>query len=384
MAEHFRRSDARNYVVDPVGFHAMLPFGLAAAQQFGKLPRHDGGVLASFFGKAVDTLQPAEIEQGLVALNLLAEKFGRLRDGRIVQLDTFADQAGGPAAIKDNGGNVVGVRLDTSVSPEDLAAIQTSDTWFVPSPQPDRPIFAGPENTEVTLFSIDGNFSQTYSLSGIDVPNRSVYWNDFSPQRNARADFNRNGEYESRGLPSEFGEQIGRVVIKSIRAADFSWMLTVRRSANGQARGDIVVRFNSEYRPEDETLFEATFGAGTFFAGVNARTPTSVNPVDPPILKRGNYVLDALNARWYRIAAVEERPAPAFITSGSLEEKFWSTYQYRLRLETPVVEAAGNFYVSPTPNSPEKAATYSAAGAVFLPGIVDVYPISSLTMPDSL
>jgi hypothetical protein len=67
-----------------------------------------------------------------------------------------------------------------------------------------------------------------------------------------------------------------------------------------------------------------------------------------------------------------------------LEEKFWSTYQYRLRLETPVVEAAGNFYVSPTPNSPEKAATYSAAGAVFLPGIVDVYPISSLTMPDSL
>jgi hypothetical protein len=96
-------------------------------------------------------------------------------------------------------------------------------------------------------------------------------------------------------------------------------------------------------------------------------------PVDgtEPTLKRGHYIFDPKNARWYRITDYEERPAPAFISTD--DALFWASYDYRVTLETAAIADAGRF---PTPAS---AVIYS--GAILLPGVVDVYPMGSLSLP---
>jgi hypothetical protein len=251
------------------------------------------------------------------------------------------------------------------VTPEELVAIPTSST--------SRPggLIADPENCEITLFSMDNKFSQTYPLTYIDAANRKIFWSEYDDQGNS-FDYNGNGTLDTRPLPLEFYNvngtpEVGRVVLRTVRPADFSWLLTVRRGSDGQARGvDVVVRYHTDTKLTDERIYAASFVAGSGVIGVRAIG-------DPqPNLKRGGFIFDARNARWYRITNYEARP----LIVPSSEANFWKFYEYRILVETPVISDAGSF--------PTSSADAVYSGAMFLPGIVDVYPIGSLSLPDSL
>ena len=399
ISEHYQSGAYRNYIVDPVGFHAF--FGLdnngdatvdaaddAWARSFGNdgyqagfqlgapptivvpsLRRFDGRVLSQFGNVNETTVLSSTLNSNqLLALQSLSSKLARLGDGKSVQLDSFAE---GTPLIRTIAGNpyFVGVQLPAKVTSDDLIGIPTSATS-----NPGN-LIADPENSEIVLFSADGRFSQTFPLTAISTVDGKAFWSEYDDDATASApvDFNKNGFFDIRPLPAEFSGNIGRVILRSVRTADFTWLLTVRRASDGQARGvDVVIRYHSGVRPEDERVFPATFPQGLNVVGVN-RTVDGKEP----LLKRGGFVFDPVNARWYRITNYSERPSAAFIPTGTDLEAFWNAFEYRIELETAVVSNAGKF---PTAVSP--GVTYS--GAIFLPGVVDVYPMGSLSLPTEL
>ncbi len=394
ISEHYLSAAFRNYIVDPTGFHGFFGFDNdgngtvdaaddAWARSFGNdgyqpgfqlgapptvvvpsLRRYDGRVISQF-GSTLETsvLSSALSADQITALQQLSSRLSRLGDGKTIQLDTVAE---GTALVRTIAGLTyyVGVQLPATVTADELVAVPTSSTSNPGNLIPD------PELSEIVLFSVDGKFSQSYPLTHITTVNRKAFWSEYDDDATGSApvDLNRNGYSDIRPLPAQFvGGNIGRVLLRTLRTADYSWLLTVRRGSDGQARGvDIVIRYHAGVKPEDERVFPASFMKGLNIVGVS-------RPVDgtEPTLKRGHYIFDPKNARWYRITDYEERPAPAFISTD--DALFWASYDYRVTLETAAIADAGRF---PTPAS---AVIYS--GAILLPGVVDVYPMGSLSLP---
>jgi len=389
LAEHFLSAGTRNYLVDPFGYHGLFSMDSTGdgtvdrnddliARAFGNdgtapgflnaagnrviLRRYDGGVLSKFMGNLEGNIASSGLSADqLASLQFLAAKLSRLGDGRTIQLDSSAAEV--LLTSVNNVSYPVGVRLVDSVLPDDLVAVPTSASTRPGGLIPD------PEIAEITLFSEDGRFSQTFPLTKTDAATLKCYWSEYDDQGNNPVDYNGNGVSDIRSLPAEFLGKVGRVILRTVRDADFSWLLTVRRGSDGQARGvDVVIRYHTGIKPLDERIFPASFKSGLAVVGVNDAADTQ------PVLKRGAYVFDALNARWYRITNHETRPTPGLIPTS--EAGFWAAYKYRLTLECEVVANAGSF---PTGG---RSAVYS--GAMFLPGVVDVYPMGSLSLPATL
>lgn len=395
VSEHYLSAAFRNYIVDPAGFHGFFGFDNdgngtvdaaddAWARSFGNdgyqpgfqlgvpptvvvpsLRRYDGRVISQF-GSTLETsvLSSALSANQITALQQLSSRLSRLGDGKTIQLDTVAE---GTALVRTIAGvpYFVGVQLPASVNPDELVAIPTSSTSNPGNLIPD------PELSEIVLFSVDGKFSQTYPLTAITTANRKAFWSEYDDDATGSppVDLNRNGFPDVRPLPPQFGGNIGRVLLRTVRTADYSWLLTVRRGSDGQARGvDVVIRYHTGVKPQDERVFPASFMKDSNVVGVS-------RPVDgtEPTLKRGQYIFDPQNARWYRITNYEERPAAAFISTE--DASFWAAYDYRVNIETAAIADAGRF---PTPLA---AVVYS--GAIFLPGVVDVYPMGSLSLPSA-
>ncbi len=394
LAEHYQSAALRNYIVDPVGYHSLFGFDNngdgavdatddAWARSFGNdgtqpgllldatgrvtsplpllipaLRRYDGRVIAGFGGVPEAGVSSAALSADQIyALEALASRLARLGDGRTVQLDTFADSL----LVRTIGGNAyyVGVQLPSSVTSDDLISIPASTTS-----NPGN-LIADPELSEIVLFSEDGRFSQTFPLTAVIAADGKAFWSEFDDDVGGSApiDFNRNGYNDIRPLPAEFGGRVGRVILRSVRTHDFTWLLTVRRGSDGQARGvDVVVRYHSGVKPEDERVFPATFVKGFNRVGVRRNVDGT-----EPFLKRGAFIFDAANARWYRITNYRERPAAAFIPA--TEATFWAAYEYMVETETAAISSAG------TDAAP--------SGAIFLPGVVDVYPMGSLALPEA-
>ena len=389
LAEHYQSAAMRNYIVDPVGYHSLFGFdnngdsavdasddawarsfgnnglvpgfqvnsaGVPTAQIVPSLRRFDGRVMASLGGVAEPSVVSSALTANQIyALESLASRLGRLGDGKTDQLDTYAESL--LVRIVDGVPYFVGVQLPPEITEDLLTSVPTSSTSNPGSLIPD------PEIAEVVLFSQDGRFSQTFPLTGIIAADRKVFWSEFDDDTlgSAPIDFNLNGNFDIRPLPAEFGGAVGRVLLRSVRTADFTWLLTVRRGSDGQARGvDVVIRYHTGVKPEDERVFPATFVQGLSIVGVQRNTDGT-----EPFLKRGGFIFDALNARWYRITDYEERPPAAFIPAS--QALFWATYDYRVNIETSAVSSAGTDAVP--------------SGAIFLPGVVDVYPMGSLSLP---
>ena len=101
------------------------------------------------------------------------------------------------------------------------------------------------------------------------------------------------------------------------------------------------------------------------------------NDGSEPVLKRGGFVFDAENARWYRITSHQERP----LIVPTAEALYWKYYRYRLTIESPAISDAGKL---PYINQQNSLVPPVYSGALFMPGIVDVYPMGSLSLPASL
>lgn len=402
LFEHVQNPNTRNYIVDPVGFYNMYGrdnngdlsvtvaddnfarvFGNSIVSgsvvpNDGNVPavspyilRYDGGLLASQFSDSLNSLVESIPSSSLAAFNLtqmssLASTISKLGDGATNQLDTTA-----ASLLTYNDGtnppHIIGVQLPSTVSSDDLIGIPTSATT-IPYDGTNY-LIADPEEHQVVLFSSDGRFSQAFPLIAIDPVTRKVFWSEYNEAGTVLADFNKNGFPDTRGLPNEFLSAVGRVILQSRRSNDYNWLLTVRRSGDGEARGvDIVIRNAAGVSIEDERVRPATFLQNGYVVGI-----VDTGDGTEPILKRGGFIFDVGNARWYKIR--DHQQAPAIIPLS--EVGFWSTYKYKVSIETPAVSSAGNdISLNGAPVNP-----IFFGRVICMPGIVEVYPMGAMKMP---
>jgi hypothetical protein len=170
----------------------------------------------------------------------------------------------------------------------------------------------------------------------------------------------------------------------------YSYLLTVRRSiASDIASVDVVVFFRRNFSPEFEAVHQVTDFVARWHPGPDLKwgiadvdddrdgtkdeqlgeqgapgsddvqnrkfTVTFNTNVEKPNLKRGGYVFDAINARWYRIQKIENNP----IGSPTAD----------ITLDQPIIQSI---------NDPNNASTL-VSGIILMPHVVQVYPLGNKT-----
>lgn len=367
--EHFRVNGRRNYIIDPLGFHTFIADGLPGiANTFG----NDGGLTPASvpgfsiprFGGGLDVLSGST---DINALRLLATSFSSHPDGWSTDIDTFAT-----GVETDGTGMIIGVQLG-NLSASELANIGTSETLNTNIP------FVGevpdPEQYRIIVFDEDERISQAFALTYLtlgSVP--QAFWSEDSGA--GSVDFNGNGRSDTRYLPVQFNGTVGRVLLQSRRTSEFTWMLSVRRRADltrDALSVDVVVRFKNGVDAKDEELFPANCLGRTNIIGVIN------NGANEPRLKKGGFAFDVVNAVWYRITSVQEKPA--FGGAGDFD---WNVYDYRVTLETEILalESSG---ADSFDDGLLNGSDVSAFGRVMFPtGVIEVYPLGSREFPDSL
>lgn len=381
LREHLQGGQ-RNYIVDPNGAFAMYEAGLTSLSgYFGNFynsantPPYEPYLATLRFDGGINNFYPS-LSLGdathVRAMRLAAAELTRLGDLWDTQIDTIAEgfilDNGNFVAVPAPGATVVGVRLPGDV---DLSGV-TSSTTDVARDVASAILIPDQELSRITVFSYDGAISQSYPLTVIS--GQDCTWNEVSE------DLNLNGTADSRPLPVDFVEDLdgdgtpegfvaGRVLIERVRSQDFTWFLTVRRGADGRALGvDVVVMYHNGLTPEDERVFTMTptdldgdgnadvlgFQSGSFTIYVPPSSGVSPDgdPVEP-FVKKGGYVLDADNARWYRITDYGPSNLAAIPN------------HIKVTLETPVSQTSPG----------------GVGHAIFLPGIVDVFPLGPLELP---
>jgi prepilin-type N-terminal cleavage/methylation domain-containing protein len=386
---HFQ-SNNRLYMVDPFGFYSFYGadnnssgtidgnddefcswFGNDGTAPVQVVRRYDGG-LFSDLGYQTYPLLPAfplpPISTSLTteqrrAFTVTSHAISRLGGSWSDQVDTVVENA---AILTANiGARVinVGVTLGTDA---DLAAVPTVQGTLVTN-QLNNPI-TPPLLAQVVVFSIDGQTSQALPLTAIVGQN--VYWSEYD-QTGTWTDKNNNNRVDENQL-NLHGASIGRVVLQSLRPNDFNWMLSVRRSGDGRAVVDVVIRYGASMQVSDERIYPIQLTASGFVAGLR-KAPDGTEPS----IRRGGYLFEPVRGRWYRISSYEEKPA---VTS----ESFWSAYDYKLFLQTEAKETRGpDLDLDGLGDVSGTIPTNSVlGGAMFIPGIVDVYPLGTLSVPD--
>lgn len=411
LQEHIGRQNELRYIVDPGGYFAIAqntnfstPYcqfatlsagndstlpndstlrggadwfgnvdtnGDGIPEPFPVMPRYDGGIrigtMSGSFPGGFRPLggNPAEMQ----ALRLLASTLSKLGDAWETQYDGvpegFLFSDGTPSASAVSGAEIVGLVL----SPDhDLSGVPSAAS-LVPRITGTQ-IIPDPEVCRVVVFSQDGKFSVALPLIAVDPATNRIIWSedvDFSGAAyDASEDLNLNLTNEIRLLPPQFvnpvtgGYEIGRVLLQTARTQDYNWLLTVRRGRDGQARGvDVVITHNKSITADDERLYTTSFLPGAFSVQMIVDGGlTEGLEVAQPALRRGGYLLDIENARWYRIASYTEKKA---ISIGTVTGD-----GYVINLETSVGSGS------------------PIGKAMFLPGVIDVYPAGSFSIPESL
>lgn len=243
-------------------------------------------------------------------------------------------------------------------------------------------------SARVTLFDATGKFSYVRQLTGITSPSAGVEelaW--------------------TAALPAGFTPVRARVETFEAR---YSWMLVGRRSASAPPNLNLVVFFRRSTDPADELIHPAHFQSKAYpgldgqpgVAGTdddnNGRDDDrnelgwggSDDVVEPysvvvqynaalggqrPFLKRGGFICDSQNNRWYRIANfIEVDNADAALTQldSSAAGVLAATAGAVIKLDQSAAEDSGIYSAS-------SAAASASPGAILMPGIIDVYPLPS-------
>jgi prepilin-type N-terminal cleavage/methylation domain-containing protein len=408
LNEHISARVERRYIIDPIGYFQITSAGTAfeatsnvaspfaadprtpslpgngvgvrgAAEWFGNvdtdsdglaegygdpvgsfgLPRFDAGVRFSTVVGANTGWDPSSSDPAYPkALTQMASTIAKLGDGWETQLDTVSEQLvladGSLTTSAGSASLVVGVKVADDV---DLSGISDSVNLVAVNSGGTR-VTADPELVRMIIFSVDGRSSVTVPVIYVNQAQRRIIWTeDYNLDGSfdaATEDLNSNSNPDQRALSPQMLErstlsfQPGRVVIQTARTHDFSWLLTVRRGSDGQARGiDVVVLSNKSTTADDERLYTATFTKGQYRVPVTSDGGKFANSdVAQPALRRGGYVLDVQNARWYRVRGYSS-----------------TATGWQLELESPVIDTA------------------TTGKAMFLPGVIEVYPMGSMALP---
>lgn len=401
LAEHFRSPSARNYVIDPIGFHTHIADGNAAfAGTFGNaagsaigVPRFGGGLVTTN-GRKIEGVTgtqyssastPLEFSALLLAANAFASSSGNW--------DTLVDSS--PIALAA-GRIQLPADLDLSDIPTSLSALpyEAGDGYLV----------ADPELYRVVVFSEDGALSESFPLTHVDTTSNVAFYTEdinangaFDPDE----DFNANNSFDQRVLPIAFATGVSRVLLQARKIGNYSWMLSVRRGADGGAKNvDVVVRYANGATLADEQVFEATFVEGTNFVGVRT------GGLQLPNVAPGRFVFDAINATWYRVRRVRERTTfgwdfPEYdavlevqkqiaIPGGEDQFDRFDASQNRILLNGVLDPAEYDFVngVFEQTKGPEDRTrpgdgdgTMDYGLIMFPTGVIDVYPLGSRKMP---
>ncbi len=427
LIEHVRAAQKR-YLIDPIGYATALQdsdgdtlfssrFGQSLAYStkagftspdftYKPLPlRYGGGLESSPLLSGLPAGQPVRSEH-FRAMILQAMRTAKLGDKWTTMVDTFGELV--TTGDYPTGGAVL-LPEETDLSDLGFITIASDPNVFrVPFPVT-APQVPDSESFRVVVFSVDGKFSQSFPLAGlVNIgtpinPRWSVpFGEDLRLDNSLVLDVNLNQVVDRRSLAREFPGQIGRVMIQTNQRSDFFWLMTVRRAPDGAARGvDIVVRYAQTAGLADEFAFLATFVAGTNFVGVIFADNAE------PVFKKGGYVFDALNARWYRISdyvlSPNNSPYDAILTveneinepagedqltrdennNSILLNGQLDAIEVRDNNGNPVLDANGNPIVKNEDrmSGADNDGNLDFGIAVFLPGVIDVYPMGSISMP---
>lgn len=271
----------------------------------------------------------------------------------------------------------------------------------------------------ITLFDDSGRFSEVRPVYSIVANGNDTWTIRWQPTIAGSPTYG--------PLPTGFLPK--RVVLES-KERRYSWILSVRRGFSGTANMDVVIFFRRPFSGKDEQVYPATFTKITDFGldgvpgrknvdddgnsivDVNASGVPDAAEIgypgsddiernwvvvqydaqgEPPFAKKGGFVTDVDTLRWYRIIDVIQatNTSAAFTSAGialsSLNQPPSSLAPYQpiypylpdgatytntaylfLRLESPIAESG------PQPVHPGDV---PVGKAMFMRGIVDVYPI---------
>ena len=218
-------------------------------------------------------------------------------------------------------------------------------------------------NARVTLFGADNKQSVVRQLKSITQPGAGYEQLNWVT-----------------ALPTGFTPVRARVETFQPR---YSWMLAVRRQLSGAIYMDLVTFYKRSFDPNNELIHPANFHTGTW-PGLDGKLGTLDDVTDPtvvmqynpalgaasPALRRGGFICDAQNNRWYRIlnitevsdALAELKTLDPNAAAGSLQ----NTRGARIRLEYTPPEASGIYTVG---------VAGAPGGVIVLPGIINVYPL---------
>ncbi len=291
--------DEGRFVVDPLGFSSSL---LAPAVQ---------GVFGNDNG-AVPT-NPILRYHGGYSTQALAKQYAYLADSW--QL-----------AAK---GNVGSFTVDTINVP---AGIDLSAAAQALAATPQIPV-------RVVIMTANGRQSHTRTLTAaamINTTTNVIDWSALTP---------------AQPLPTTFNAARFRVEISEPR---YSWLLTVRKTPNpttsgqGTANVDVVVFHKRAFSAAAEQRFSVSNWTGT-----DCTLDLTVAPAGTkPFLKKGGFLFDDRNARWYRIVQLKNE----------------TTTTPTITLDKPLI----------APVNTTTGAIETPKWVMALPGIVEVYPIGAV------
>lgn len=356
----------RNYVVDPLGYH-LVASGTPMQNYWG----NDG---TNPFNPLTNPNNPPTTRPALPIYRFPG--FGATNESlaaaACVLPDTWTHHAD---SVRLSNLTATSIDLDGTDAAELATSVVTTDTV------PDR----------IILIDDTGRRSQTRTVTGVTagVSGARINWPTGQP------------------LPAGFTPVKARVESLVRR---YTYLLSVRRGSSGTANIDVVVMFNRRYLDEVERVYSAQFMEeiangldgqpgvvgvdddqnGTVDDNSEKGTPGSDDIArnfviiqynstsEPkPFYKKGGYVCDVMNLRWYRIIDVYEPlvqtiagalPQGGF-TADTLDTSMTSADRFvRLTLDQPILENStyltnGDIY----------------GGAILMPGIVDVFPIRPQT-----
>ena len=383
------------YVIDPIGFHEVQFPGVAApaTNATGSPTVLSWEMPRDFFGHT-PTQASANIRRivgvGASDINVAADA-ATLPDSFIDQIETTQV------------GNLTATSVQLNNLPNSIDQETPIGSTAVPL-------------SRVLLYDITGRSSHIRPLEAVDAGTSPVLtWN---------------ASYGA--LPAGF--IAGRAVVET-RDRRYTWMLSVRRSGYGSTSVDCVVFFRRGYHPQEEQVYPAMFEERMDVGsdgkpGIVGVDDDLLNGVDDlgelgwsgsddvprnwvviqyksdeskPYFKRGGFVCDARDLRWYRILDISIEGELDGVSSAVA--KVWPTGALYLDTTTysagpPVVPAADaigpppaktgfdravllrlenrvqedSFSSSPSV-APSAGAAYDLGSALFMKGIVDVYQI---------